>query len=232
MKSFKHILALLTALTLLLSFAACEARDLKAFGDSLDALGFSEMHTAEEFFALADNFSRDGKTASELMEYQMDNGKYVIHTNANDTLTMKQETRIEEDGKFATTFQQFATYIALDGLTLPRGVTVGMSLEDALEALVGNTKALTKFKPTDGYKFEMLLAGKNGASIVFRDMTQDETVSSYAYRYQIRYTDEVRYMTESGSVGVKRTCVLSFDNTAEGHPLTMIEIVLESRHRA
>jgi len=39
-------------------------------------------------------------------------------------------------------------------------------------------------------------------------------------------------MTDNGSVGTKRTLVLSFDNTAEGHPLTMIEIVLESRHRA
>lgn len=232
MNYIKRLIPLLLALTLLFTFTACEARDIGAFKENLDTLGFPGMLTQSDFFALAQNFTYEGKTAEELMKFEVNSGSQTTKTNENDTLTMKQETVVEKDGKYATTYQQLATSIPLEGLTLPRGVQMGTSLADALEALVGNSKALTKFKATEGYAYEMLLAEKDDARIIFRDMTRDTSATGYRYVYQIRYTDEIRYMTDNGSVGTKRTLVLSFDNTAEGHPLTMIEIALESRHRA
>ncbi len=232
MKHITRLISILLAIIALFSFTACEARNVKTCQENLDALGFSKLLTQDDFFALARKFTYEGSTAEELMIYEVSDTTQTHKTNENDTLIMTSKTKVETDGKYATTYQQFVTRMALDGLTLPHNITMGTSLADTLEALIGNTKALSTFTASGDYSYEMVLAEKNGARILFRDMTKDESVTGYPYIYQIRFTDETRYMTDTGSVNTKRTLILSFDNEAEGHPLTMIEIVLESRYRA
>lgn len=234
MLTVKYITRLLTALlalTTLLAFTACDARDIKACKKSLDAGGFSKLMTNDEFFALAESLTVDGETLDSLLIYDITTATGLRKVDENDAYAMKSETVVEDNGEFAVTYQSLSSTTALGGLTLPDGVTVGTSLEDTLEAFVSNTKALTKFKPSAEANYEMLLAEKDGARIVFRDMTKNDSVTGYRFTYQLRYTDEARYMHNGVSTVTKRTLVLSFDNTAEGHPITMLEIMLESRYR-
>lgn len=231
MKRFSYIFSILLAVILAFSLTSCDKQKINACKTALDALGFQGMPAEDDFFKLSERFSCDGATMAELLIYDFNTSNGRGKTNSNDTLTMKHETITEADGKYAKTYQYFMTYKALDGLTLPEDLTVGDSLADALEKLVGNKNAAKNFEGNGEFEYEMILAQKDGATIAYRDTTKDKKGEVHRFIYQIRYTDTTRQMTENGSVLTKRTLILSFDNTAEGHPLKMIEISLESRYK-
>lgn len=232
MKKSTHILAFLLVLVCCFSLISCDSRNIQNCQSALDALGFSGMPSENDFFALAESFSLDGKTMKELLIYDYDTANGKGKTNSNDTLKMEQETVPDKDEKYRLTYQYFLTYHALDGLTLPEGLTIGDSLATALDKLVGDKNAAREFVGDGEFVYEMILCEKDGATIAYRDTSKDPKHGAHRFIYQIRYTDEIRKMTDEGSVVTKRTLILSFDNDAEGHPLKIIEITLESRHKA
>lgn len=218
--------AILLTVIMLFTFTSCGARKVNTVKEGLDSLGFTKLFTKDEFYALSQNFTYNGTTADELMEFESGDGSQK--EDAQGTLVMRHSTKAENGSKYETVYQQFVTKIALEGLAI-NGVTVGTPLKDALEAIAGNDKALTKFKHTESLAYEMLLAEKDEAKLVFYDMTKDASLSGYRYAYQIRYTDRVRNGSDGESTLTKRTLILAFDHTLEGSPLVSIEIVLETR---
>ena len=232
MKRFRYIVPILLAAILVFSLVSCDKTNVNACKNALDALGFSGMPSEDDFFALTENFSYEGKTMAELLIYDFKTANGRGKTNSNDTLTVKHESVPDTDERYVKTYRYFVTHKALDGFTLPEGLVIGTPLADALDKLVGNKNAAKKFKGDGEVAYEMILAEYDGATITYRDTTKDPKNEVHRFIYQIRYTDTTRQMTENGSVVTKRTLILSFDNDAEGHPLKMIEISLESRHKA
>ena len=232
MKRFpSRLLCILLAALLLTVFVACDSRYLSACQQTLDESGFDTLRSHEDFFALGKTFSVDGKTLDSLLIYDYTTAHGSGKTNLTDTFGMKSETVPEENGKYAKTYQYLMTYSDLDGLTLPENIKIGDSLLSVLEALTGEDDCLEDFEPSKEAVYDMTVCESDTATITLRDMSRAEDATGYRFTYQILYTDTNRTMTESGSLLLTRTLILSFDNDADGNPLTMIEVTVEARHR-
>lgn len=229
MKKLIILFSLILALALTLSLTACGTKRLDALSDSLDQNGFSGLLSQSEFFALTERFTHDGKTMHELMEFDFDTSYGKGKTNIDDTLTVKYETVPEANSKYVKTYQSFLTKKALDGLTLPEGLTFGDSLKTALDKLLGDGDANEPFEANGEYDYEMILAEGDGKTLIYIDPTADDEVKGF--NYQLRFIEEARTMTDAGSVLTKRTLILSFDRADEAHPLVCIELMIECRHQ-
>lgn len=229
MKKTTKLLAILLAILSLFAFTACASRRVSALHDALDQNGFSGTLDKNAFFALADRFTVDGVKLSELLIYDIDGATSTVKANADDSLTMRFETVPEKDTGYVKTYRQFMSAKPMDGFVLPKELVFGDTLATALDKLTGDDE-IDEFVPTKDYDYEMLLFDKDGAKLYYRDMTKDD-VEGYRFIYQLRFIEEYRESTDEFSAQVKRTLILSFDNTAKGHPLTQIEVLVESRHK-
>lgn len=230
MKKTTKLLAILLAILSLFTFTACASRRVSALHDALDQNGFGGTLDQNAFFALADRFTVGGTKLSELLLYDVDSATSTVKANADDSLTMRFETVPEKDTDYVKTYRQLMSAKPLEGFMLPKELVFGDTLSVALDKLTGDDE-IDEFVPTKDYDYEMLLLDKDGAKLYYRDMTKDPDIEGYRFIYQLRFIEEYRESTDDFSAQVKRTLILSFDNTAEGHPLTQIEVLVESRHK-
>jgi len=228
----KKTLSLILCLVILtLSLTACDSRYLSACRDALDLSGFSELLPTDDFYALGDRFTLDGKPLSSYLTYEYSTTYGGGKTNLNDTLVMKSETVPEDNKTYATTYQYLTVNRDLEGLILPSEIAIGDSLNTVLDKLTGDHDHFEHFKPTAEAIYEMHVLKDDTATVTLRDMALAIDTSGYRFRYQLIYSDTERLMTENGSQLLTRSIIFSFDNDAEGHPLVMVEIMLEARHR-
>ncbi len=242
----KKYIAGLLALLMVFSFVSCggnKENDSSAnekgyvpkektdFGAYLDEAGFVPGMTQTVFLDKMEGYCYDGQPITEIaIGHYYDSEDGGGYRASDQLFGFSNGYIVEEDGKSSVSINKFYTHTALEGFSLPHGITFEDTLEEAFEKMGLSDNPRENFVADKGSDTEMTLASTDGWRLVFKNLKLTKDPVDYTNPYRIYYSETYTLSLENGKrATVTRDIELCFfdDGFGDKNTLESISIMIK-----
>ncbi len=216
----KKMTAVFLAVLMLLSFAACAAENVREkenseknlpenqeeipkhvtpFSQYLDAEGFVPGMTQTAFCEKMEGYLYNGTPITEIaLGHHFDDENGGGYSASDDLFGFSAKYSVNEEEQVSVSTNSFHTSNALEGLSLPHGITFADTLASAFEKMGLAVNPKENFVADDGSDVEMTLKAEEISRLYFVNMNMTKAPAEYETPYRICYTETYTIPGENG----------------------------------